>query len=228
MSDSESFLTRKLIATLLVVCAATLAYALWGVSRVPAGELVPTHWNAAGEIDDWGSRWMLLMGPGMQLFMLVLMPVIARVEPRRQHMAMSFGPLRTVLVALSALFAGITVLTVRAALGEEVDAGRWMVIGMGAMFIVLGNLMGKIRSTFTFGIRTPWTLSSEVSWVKTHRLTGIIWTALGLIVVVLGLVGIAGTIMLWIFMSGVLGSVVFAFVYSYVIWKVDPNRKESP
>jgi uncharacterized membrane protein len=43
---------------------------------------------------------------------------------------------------------------------------------VGLLFIVLGNLMPRFRSNFFFGIRTPWTLSSEQMWMKTHRLGG--------------------------------------------------------
>ncbi len=224
----ETLLTRRLLTILVIVFLASLAYAVYGVSRVPADALVPTHWNAAGEADSFGSRWSILLGPGVQLFMLALIPVIAKVEPRRQHMRMSYGPLRTLLIALSLFFAGVSVMIVRSALGEVVDIGRWMIIGMGALFMVLGNLLGKIRSTFTFGVRTPWTLSSERSWVATHRLTGRMWTVLGLLILVMGLLGYVGEVAFYVFIGGILGSVVVATVYSYYVWKGDPDRKESP
>ncbi len=227
MSD-EKLLTRELLAIVILLFVGSLAYALYGIAQVPADALVPTHWNAAGEPDDWGSRWSMLLGPGIQLFMLGLIPLVARVEPRRQHMRMSYGPLRTVLIAMSVLFAGVSVMIVRSSLGEEVDIGRWMIIGMGLLFLVLGNMLGKIRSTFTFGVRTPWTLSSEKSWVATHRLTGRLWTGIGFVVLVLGLFGFVGEVMLYVFLGGILGSVVVVTVYSYFVWKADPDRKESP
>ncbi len=226
--SEENLLTRNLIAVVALLLLGTLAYAFWAIGQVPADTLVPTHWNAAGEVDGWGSRWTMLLGPGIQLFMLALFPVIAKVEPRRQHMEMSFGPLRTLIVAMSVFFAGLSVMIIQSSLGEEVDVSRWMIIGMGGLFIVLGNMMGKIRSTFTFGVRTPWTLSSEKSWVATHRLTGRIWTVLGLVVLVAGIIGYTGEVTLFVFLGGILGSVVVVTVYSYFVWRDDPDRKESP
>ena len=58
---------------------------------------------------------------------------------------------------------------------------------IGVMLIVMGNFMGKIRSNFVFGMRTPWTLSSELSWNKTHRLTGKLFMLWGLVVLGLSL-----------------------------------------
>lgn len=226
MTD-EKLLTRELVVILALLFVGTLAYAFYGVAQVPADALVPMHWNAAGEADNWGSRWSMLLGPGIQLFMLGLVPLIAKVEPRKEHMRMSYGPLRTLLIAISVLFAGVSVMIVRASLGEEVDVSRWMIIGLGGLFVVLGNMLGKIRSTFTFGVRTPWTLSSEKSWVATHRLTGRLWTGIGLVVLILGILGYVGETTLYFFLGGILASVLVVTVYSYVVWKNDPDRKET-
>ncbi len=226
MTD-EKLLTRELVMIVVLLFVGTLAYAFYGIAQVPADALVPMHWNAAGEVDGWGSRWSMLLGPGIQLFMLGLIPLIARVEPRREHMRMSYGPLRTLLIAMSVLFAGVSVMIIQSSLGKEVDVSRWMIIGMGALFMVIGNMLGKIRSTFTFGVRTPWTLSSEKSWVATHRLTGRLWTGIGLIVLILGILGYVGEMTIYILLAGILGSVVVVTVYSYYVWKNDPDRKET-
>ena len=41
---------------------------------------------------------------------------------------------------------------------------------MSILFIIIGNVMGRIRPTFFVGIRTPWTLADDEVWRKTHRL----------------------------------------------------------
>ena len=123
-------------------------------------------------------------------------------------------------------FVGLTVVVTETALGREVDISQLMLVGMGALFIVIGNLMGKIRSTFTFGVRTPWTLTSERSWVATHRLTGWLWVGIGLVAIALGLLGL-GEAGFWAFMIGVIGSLVVILPYSWWVWKRDPDKKES-
>ncbi len=54
---------------------------------------------------------------------------------------------------------------------------------LGLMFIMLGNLLPKIPSNFFAGIRTPWTLSSEEVWRKTHRCGGICFIAAGILMI---------------------------------------------
>ena len=59
---------------------------------------------------------------------------------------------------------------------------------MGVLFIVLGNFMGKIRPNWFVGVRTPWTLSSKLSWDKTHRLAGWLFMLMGALFALLALV----------------------------------------
>jgi uncharacterized membrane protein len=45
-------------------------------------------------------------------------------------------------------------------------------IGVSSLFLVIGNLMAKLRPNHFIGIRVPWTLRSREVWMKTHRLAG--------------------------------------------------------
>lgn len=47
-------------------------------------------------------------------------------------------------------------------------------IAVGALFLGLGNFLPCIAPNRNFGIRTPWTLSNPVIWLRTHRRAG--WT----------------------------------------------------
>ena len=89
--------------------------------------------------------------------------------------------------------------------------------------MIIGNVLGKVRSNFVFGVRTPWTLSSDLAWNKTHRLVGRLFVLLGLAMIVVGLVG--GTTAFFVLLLGGIGVVLFvAFAYSYRVWKSDPDR----
>jgi uncharacterized membrane protein len=82
--------------------------------------------------------------------------------------------------------------------------------------------MGKLRPNWFAGIRTPWTLSSRESWEKTHRLGGHVFVAIGLAIVVVGLLRAewAVTATLVLLLVGGLGLI----VYSYLVWRDDPNK----
>ena len=83
--------------------------------------------------------------------------------------------------------------------------------------------MGKVRSNHIFGIRTPWTLSSEVSWNKTHRLGGKLFMLLGLLLIVTPVL-LTETISFFVLISGTLAITVISFWYSYTTWKSDPDK----
>ncbi len=200
--------------------------AAWGIAQVPAGEQVPIHWNAAGEADGFGSRWWMLLAPAIGVLLVGLFTFIVRAEPRQAHMAASIGPLRTLLVTLAGFTFMLTLATTLSGTGRPVDVGAWISVAVGVLIAVIGNMLGKIRSTYTFGVRTPWTLASERSWQRTHRATGFIWVVVGLATATLGLFGLpeVATIVLLV---GLLLSVAFAFVYSYRVWRDDPDKEAT-
>ena len=202
----------------------SFAVAIWGLTQVPAGQEVPIHWNAAGEADGFGSRWWMLLTPAIGVFAVGLFSFILRAEPRREHMAASVGPLRTLLVAMAGFTLMLTLATTLSAVGRPVDVGTWISVAVGLLIAVIGNMLGKIRSTYTFGIRTPWTLASELSWQRTHRVTGFIWVVVGLATAALGLFGLPEAA-IWVLLVGLLGSTAFAFAYSYVVWRDDPDKE---
>jgi uncharacterized membrane protein len=56
------------------------------------------------------------------------------------------------------------------ALGLGVDVIHAVVPVVAMLFFSVGALLPYIRRNWFFGIRTPWTLSSDEDWAKTHRL----------------------------------------------------------
>ena len=110
------------------------------------------------------------------------------------------------------------------ALGHPVSMNAWMGVSVGLLFAVIGNYFGKIRSNFFFGIRTPWTLASERSWNRTHRIGGRLFMAMGFFLVVFALIPSLSAYS-WIAMVGGIGIIVpVVFLYSYRTWKSDPDR----
>ena len=82
--------------------------------------------------------------------------------------------------------------------------------------------MGKIRPNWFVGIRTPWTLSSELSWTKTHRLGGRLFVLVGIAPLASGFVG--STRGLLFGLAVVTGCVLWLLLYSYLVWRTDPEK----
>lgn len=201
----------------------TLLMAVYAWVVLPANAQVPIHWNAAGEIDGYASKTVgLLLVPLLTLFLGGLFAVIPRIDPRGDNILRSWEAYRIIWIGMLVLMLGIQAITVLAAFGREINAGFLIPAGVGVLFVFLGNAMGKIRPNFMFGVRTPWTLASELSWNKTHRLAGWLFVALGLFMIAGSAFGQSET-WVWVLLAGIGVLLVATFGYSYWVWRNDPD-----
>ena len=81
-------------------------------------------------------------------------------------------------------FALIFFLTNLTAIGYNINISTYIPLLVGLLFIIIGNYMGKIKMNWFMGIRTPWTLSSEETWNKTHQLGGKLFMISGLLIAI--------------------------------------------
>ncbi|MFI5136121.1 MAG: SdpI family protein [Chitinophagales bacterium] len=157
------------------------SFIIW--NKIP--DQVPTHWNVKGEVDDYsGKTFAMFLLPGMNVLMYFILFFIPRIDPRYQHYKM-FGPsYQNIRLIIHIFFVGIFAFTIHAALTNNASGFNFFMAGMGLFFALMGNYMRTVRSNWFVGFRTPWTLSNEEVWKKTHMLGGRIWFYGGLILAV--------------------------------------------
>lgn len=212
----------------LVVTAVALAFELgiaaYGFSRVPPGARVAVHWDAVGHPNGYADAlWAFLLVPGLTALVSAVLAFVPSIEPRRRNLQRSSGPYLVVWISVLLLLAAVQAAIVLSAIGtaRSETVARLVPAAVGLMLAVIGNYLGKVRSNFFFGIRTPWTLSSERSWNRTHRLGGRLFVAVGLTAAATSLFPWVGFAALAI---GVPLVIVILFVYSYVQWSRDPSK----
>jgi uncharacterized membrane protein len=210
-----------------IVIAFELVVAAWGLAQVGLDASVPIHWDLNGNPDAYASALVaFLLGPAITAGVLGILAIVPRVEPRREHLRRSASAYRTTVIATTLLLALVQAVTVLAGVGYDVPIGGIIGAGVGILLAVIGNVMTTVRSTFMFGVRTPWTLTSERSWDKTNRLVGRLFVVTGLLMVVASLTGNA-IVVLGLMTVMLIGSIVVGFIYSYRVWKDDPDKKTS-
>lgn len=79
------------------------------------------------------------------------------------------------------------------------------------------------RSNWFMGIRTPWTLSSDAVWRKTHRLGGYLMVGVGLLLIAAGLPGSAAWLAVAI--GGAMAMAVVVVLYSFLAWRAEKGRQ---
>ena len=208
-----------------IVLAILFAVSFWAWVQIPAGTQVPVHFDINGNPDRYGSPFVgFFLLPIVLAFTVGLIGLVPRIEPRQENFQMSSRAYRVTWAALLIFFLALHIVIVFATLqiGPAGLLGNLIPLGLGGLFIVLGNMMGKVRSNFMFGIRTPWTLSSELSWNKTHRLGGRIMMAVGFITIVASFL-LSLEWAFYLLIGGLFLMLGIVVVYSWVIYKDDPE-----
>ncbi|GFN22145.1 SdpI family protein [Thermanaeromonas sp. C210] len=182
-------------------------------------ERVPVHWNAVGEVDNYGSRaFGAFMFPLMTVGLYVLMLVLPLVDPRRENYSKFMGAYRVIRLGFVIFMAVLYGLILTASMGYYVPMDRVMPALMGFLFILIGNYLPRIRHNYFVGIRTPWTLADEEVWRRSHRFGGIAFVLAG--VISLGVAFVArGTVAFIVVISAVMLAAVLSAGYSLLIYR---------
>jgi len=215
-----------LIVSLLLV-AAMAALSAWARNAIPPTAQIPIHWGMNGEANGFAGRDLaLLMAPLLTLGLALMFAVIPRIEPRRFNLASSTKFYRAAWIGTLCLLVVIHTAVVLNALHIGANAREFVFPGVAILFILIGNYLGKTRSNFFVGVRTPWTLTSEYSWEKTHRLTGRLFMLVGAATLIASLAAdteLAATTLV----VGALTAASIGVVASYFYWRRDPSRHSS-
>ena len=204
---------RKWFPAAFIVAAVLFSIAVY--SRLP--DQVPTHWDISGEPDDFSSRAMgAFMLPGIMLAVFVVMQWIPSLDPRASNIEKFRGSYDVVVGAMIAFLGVMHVFALGNALGWQVNMTKVVLICLGTLFVMLGNYLPRARSNFVFGIRTPWTLSSDAVWTRVHRIGGYATAAAGLITIATAFLELR--LSLAIALPSLLLSALVPIVYSYVLW----------
>jgi uncharacterized membrane protein len=206
----------QLVVIAGMFCASAVAWA-----RLPPR--IAMHWNLAGEPDRFGGKFEgLLLTPLIALGLYTSLLIVPRFDPRRAAYAAFARGYTIIRIALTCLLAAIHTMILLVAFGYRVDVSMVVPLGVGVLFCIIGNFMGKFRPNWFVGVRTPWTLSSAVSWKKTHRLAGRMFIGMGLALFLLAFVHSVWALSLVLGLVAVM--VVSLPLYSYFIWRDDPER----
>lgn len=135
-------------------------------------ETVPTHFNIEGEADGFSSKsnliWMLLALNGIGYLLFLIIPLI---DPKKLAEKQPKIYLR-LRIGITLLLVGLSILIVYMTTGNAMNGIFALAVFFGMLCIFLGNYLQAVKSNYFIGLRTPWTLSSEENWKKTHLISG--------------------------------------------------------
>jgi uncharacterized membrane protein len=211
---------RKWIPAALIIAAVVISI----VAYPDLPERVPTHWGANGEVNGWSSRlWGAWMMPLIMAALWLLLRAIPHIDPRKANYEKFAGMYDAFVILILGFLLVMHGVVIAAATGSDVKMDKIVMPLVGVFIAAMGFLIPRAAPNWFIGIRTPWTLTSDESWVKTHKLGGPLFVALGLVMALSSL--IAPEQAIWILVAAAIGIVIFLFIYSYRVWKADPLKR---
>lgn len=208
----------------IAVIAAMFVASVWTWMHVPAGTSIPIHWNVYGQPDRYAKAPLaLFMAPAMAALIALLFVAIPAIEPRRLNLTRSAKFYHATWIGTILLLAAVHGAALYGTTHTDFQVSGIVIGAVCLLMIVIGNYLGKTRSMFLGGVRTPWTLSSEYSWQRTHSLAGKLFIASGIIGFV-AVIALPMQLAVEIFVAAILGTICISIVASYIYWLHDPER----
>lgn len=211
---------RKWIPAALILAAVVISIAAY--PNLP--EQMPTHWGADGQVNGWSSRlWGAWLMPLMMAAIWLILRAIPHIDPRRANYEKFAGMYDALVIVILAFMLVMHGIVIAAATGRDVKMDTIMFPFVGVFIGVMGFLIKRAAPNWFVGIRTPWTLTSDESWEKTHRIGGPLFMALGALMVISSFISPERAI--WILVAAAVAIIIFLFAYSYRVWKADPLKR---
>ena len=209
---------------------------LWAFSVVPViilmvvyqklPERVPVNFGFDGTVNAYGDRATLWMMAGLGPLMALLFQFLPRIDPKRQNYAKFQRYYDQFAIFMELFLLAVFGLVVTETLRPgTVSIGRAVTALISIMLVLLGNMMGKIKHNYFFGIRTPWTLADPDVWTRTHTLGGKLWFALGVVLLPCSLL-LPEQAFFVVLMGGLLGTTALVIVLSY-LWYRQKQRGQG-
>ncbi len=217
---------KKYLPTIIITSVIILLPMIFGVvigGRLP--DTVPSHFNAAGEVDGYMSKNVLVFViPLLLLLAHIICIAFTLADPKRKNIdGKPFTLILWVIPAVSLLTLGSVYLY---ALGYKLNVAAISFAMSGILFMIIGNYLPKCGHNYTLGIKTPWALNDEDNWRATHRFGGKIFVAAGVVMVILAFFTTATKAAMWIDIAVIILAAAAPEIYSYVYY-LKHRKKED-
>lgn len=218
---------NRIFYAVVLSALAMAGIAAYAWFQLPADAEVAIHWNIEGRADSYASKtWGLFSVPLITLGMAGLLKALPYLEPRREHFDKSPKFVGATWIGISLVMWVAHLMVVGSALGWQINFFLLLGVALGLMMILIGNYAAKSKSMFLVGFRTPWTLSSETVWAKTHRLFGRLFMLGGLVMVAVPFFATGPEVFAYLILGTVMAPVLVAMVYSWIIWRGEQKENK--
>ena len=198
----------------LVLIALMFALGLFFYGSLP--DTIASHWNAAGQVDGYMSKSRVLFMPVLVLVLYGFFLLIPKIDPLRSNIMKFRGYYDKFIFVFIFFMLYVYCITLALNMGYDVSINVLITPALAAIIFYSGVLMEKSSRNWFIGIRTPWTLSSDVVWEKTHKLGSKLFKIVGVLIL---LSVFFPEFMVYIIVAPLLAGSLALVVYSYLEYR---------
>jgi len=171
---------RKSETIISVIILLSFVVGIYFYPQMP--EKMASHWNAQGQVDGYMSKfWGLFLMPLISAGLFLLFITIPKIDPLK-HNIEKFRKYYDGFVVLIIVFLFyLYLLTIFWNIGIRFSMTQLLAPAFGILFYYCGILTENAKRNWFIGIRTPWTLSNDAVWDKTHKIGGKLFKAAGVV-----------------------------------------------
>jgi uncharacterized membrane protein len=188
-------------------------------------ETLASHWNAHGVADGYMPKaWALFLLPVIALGITLLLAILPRIDPLSGNIQEFRDTYEWFAAGILAFFLYLHLLTLAWNLGFRFPMVQALCPAFAALYYGCGVLMVHTKRNWFIGIRTPWTLSSDGVWARTHERGALLFKASG----ILALAGVLSTDLAFILiLVPVILSAAYTVVYSYLDYRKETRERST-
>lgn len=184
-----------------------------GILLALSPDKIPTHYNAEGIVDRFGSKYENLLFPATSIILGVIFMIITnlkKISESERKVIFIVGVSYLLFMLGMSMYFMIKAINYDNNINEkQLDVGKFILIGMGIILIAIGNVLPKLRMNSLIGLRCHWSMYNDVTWQKSNRYCGIVGVIIGVLMIfasifvknLVGLIVLVALVLIWLVVS---------------------------
>ncbi len=211
---------KKVNIAIIAIIVISFIIAIYVYPTFP--ENVASHWNAKGEVDGYMSKfWGVFLMPIISIVIFLMFVFIPKLDPLKRNVKKFRGYFDGFILFMIIFFFYVYILTVLYNLGITFNMTYAILPAMAILFYLMSILLKNCKRNWFIGIKTPWTLSSDRVWEKTHKLGSKLFKIIALLLLVGLFFPDKG---LTLFILPLFVMIIWLYIYSYLEFKKEKKK----
>lgn len=171
---------KTIILTCVLICVPVIfGLTIW--NKMP--ELIPSHFDTQGNVNGWSTKAeFVFLVPGIMLITQLFIVLCLSLDKKSERFSKKI--IYFILWMLPAVNLFAEGICYAFSLGAQLDISMLLFLFTGIVYLIFGNLMGKIPSNYVIGFRMITTLNDKNNWIFTHRVSGWCFVITGLLLII--------------------------------------------